>query len=446
MKLNGAARDFGLSGEPMKPITALYAAIRYTHAAAVVALLILTALAVPSAQAQTYTVQHAFTNWPDGAGPNALMMGADGVMYGTTQGGGNHCGSGGCGTVYKIDSSGNETVLYRFTEGNDGAFPVAALIQDAAGNLYGNTEGNGFLNAPSTVFKIDTNGNETTLYAFTSNTGCCQDSPLAIDKAGNLYGMSPYGGNYNCGTDEIGCGLLYKLTQAGENTVLHVFTGTDGIDPEGGLVVDVDGNLYGTTIAGGNLRCYSPEQGQHFNYGCGTIYKLDKKGNFTVLHTFTGGDDGSDPLGLIQDAKGNLYGIAAYGGTTYCLENCGNKFCLEDRYGCGVIFEVDTQGKFSVIYRFTAAIGQPDFDSHLLLDSEGNLYGSNGIDGANNTGFIFKVTPSREFSIVASFPSDVNREWGIFPQGVVMDSSGKFYGTMLNDGADLEGTVFKVSF
>src|SRR5271155_3543995 len=126
--------------------------------------LLLAAMTSSFAQAQTYTVLHPFTNWPDGAVPNALMMGADDVMYGTTQGGGNHCGSGGCGTVYKIDSSGNETVLYRFTEGNDGANPVAPLIQDAAGNLYGNTLGNGFLNAPSTVFRIDTNGNETTLY------------------------------------------------------------------------------------------------------------------------------------------------------------------------------------------------------------------------------------------------------------------------------------------
>ncbi len=172
-------------------------------------------------------------------------------MYGTTDGGGNHCGPGGSGTVYKIDGSGNETVLYRFTEGNDGASPVAALIQDAAGNLYGNTQSNGFLDAPSTVFKIDTNGNDTTLYAFTSDTGCCQDSALTIDKAGNLYGMSPYGGDYNCGYQEIGCGSLYRLTQAGQITVLHTFTGEDGIDPEGGLVVDVDGSLYGTAINGG---------------------------------------------------------------------------------------------------------------------------------------------------------------------------------------------------
>jgi uncharacterized repeat protein (TIGR03803 family) len=425
------------SGEPMKPGTAFLAAVRSTYSAAVVALLILAAFALPSAYAQTYTVLHDFSNWPDGAVPNALMMGADGVMYGTTQGGGNHCGSGGCGTVYKIDSSGNETVLYRFTEGNDGANPVAALIQDAAGNLYGNTEGNGFLDAPSTVFKIDTKGNETTLYAFTGGTGCCQDSPLAIDKAGNLYGMSPYGGDFNCGYQEIGCGSLYRLTQAGEITVLHTFTGQDGIDPEGGLVVDVDDGLYGTAINGGILSCYTPGgQRYRITQGCGTIYKIDRSGKFTVLYSFTGGLDGSAPLGLIQDAKGNLYGIASYGGGTTCDE---------DPYGCGTIFKVDTQGKFSVLYRFTTAITQPDFNSHLLLGPQGSLYGSNGIGGANNIGFIFKVSSSG-FSIVASFPSDVNREWGIMPQGVVMDSSGNFYGTMLEDGTDLQGTVFQVSF
>jgi uncharacterized repeat protein (TIGR03803 family) len=398
------------------------------------------AMASNFAHAQTYSVLHTFTNWPDGAGPNALMMGANGVMYGTTQGGGNHCESGGCGTVYSIDSSGNETILYRFTEGNDGADPVAPLIQDAAGNLYGSTLGDGFLDAPSTVFKVDANGNETTLYAFTSgDTGCCQDSPLAIDKAGNLYGMSPYSGDYSCGYEELGCGSLYRLTQAGKITVLHTFTGADGIDPEGGLVVDVDGSLYGTAINGGILTCYTPGgQRYRITQGCGTIYKLDSKGKFTVLYEFTGGADGSAPLGLIQDAKGNLYGIAAYGGNS-------KPPCLEDAYGCGTIFKVDPQGKFSVLYRFTVAISQPDFNNHLLLSPQGNLYGSNGIGGANNTGFIFEVSPSG-FSIVASFPSDVNREWGIFPQGVVMDSSGNFYGTMQADGADLEGTVFKVSF
>ncbi len=155
-----------------------------------------------------------------------------------------------------------------------------------------------------------------------------------------------------------------------------------------------------------------------------------------MLYSFTGGLDGSAPLGLIQDAKGNLYGIASYGGGTACVE---------DPYGCGTIFKVDRQGKFSVLYRFTTAITQPDFNSHLLLGPEDSLYGSNGIGGANNIGFIFKVSSSG-FSTVASFPSDVNREWGIMPQGVVMDSSGNFYGTMLEDGTDLQGTVFQVSF
>lgn len=400
---------------------------------------LLVALTSLSAQAQTYTVLHTFTNVPDGTNPNPLIRGAQGMMYGTTQGGGIPCSLGSCGTVYKIDSSGNETVIYKFQGGTDGAQPVAALIQDAAGNLYGNTQGNGEIPADSTVFKIDPSGNETVLYDFSvGGHGCCQDSPLAMDKAGNLYGMSPFGGDTNCGTDELGCGLLYKLTQTGVNTVIHVFKGADGIDPEGGLVADIDGSLYGTTVAGGILSCSSPEEGRyHPNKGCGTIYKLDRSGKFTVLHRFTGKGDGSAPLGLIQDPQGNLYGIAAYG---------GNTICIEDNAGCGTIFKVDTQGNFSVLYRFTVAISQPDFDNLLLRDSEGNLYGSNGIGGANNTGFIFKVTPGAEFSIVDSFPSDVNIDYGIFPQGVVMDPSGNFYGTMLFDGAAGYGTVFKVSF
>jgi uncharacterized repeat protein (TIGR03803 family) len=424
----------------MKPFTVFSAAIRYTHAAAVLALLILAAAASPSAQAQTYTVLHTFSGGVnDGAIPNALYRGARGIMYGTTQGGGTPCGSGSCGTVYKIDSSGKETVIYKFLGGGDGAMPLASVIQDAAGNLFGNTQGNGAIPADSTVFKIDPSGKETVLYDFAvGGHGCCQDSPLAIDKAGILYGMSPYGGDFDhCGNNEIGCGLLYKLTQAGENTVLHVFEGPDGILPEGGLVVGRNGSIYGAAIFGGNLSCYSPGGSRYREEkGCGTIYQLDRNGKFTVLHRFTGKGDGSNPYGLIQDAEGNLYGIASYG---------GNTICNEDSYGCGTIFKVDTQGKFSVLYRFTDAISSPYFDNLLHRDSAGNLYGSNEFGGANNTGFIFKVTPSGEFSIVASFPSDVNKSFGTFPQGIVMDSSGNFYGTMSDDGTDLWGTMFKVT-
>jgi uncharacterized repeat protein (TIGR03803 family) len=251
--------------------------------------------------------------------------------------------------------------------------------------------------------------------------------------------MSPYEGDFNCGYRNSSCGLLYRLTQKGKNRVLHVFEGSDGIRPEGGLVVSANGDLYGTALLGGNLKCESGAGTYHVPQGCGTVYRLDKKGNFTVLHTFTGGRDGSAPLGLTQDADGNLYGIASNGGNVGSL-------CPFWQWGCGTIFKIDMAGNFSVIYRFTAAITEPNFDSHLVLDSAGNLYGANGIGGANNTGFIFKVSPAGDFSAIVDFPSDIDTSYGIFPQGIVRDSAGNFYGTMLADGVSQAGTLFKVTF
>jgi uncharacterized repeat protein (TIGR03803 family) len=225
------------------------------RAVAVMIFLGLAAIAVSPAHAQTYTVLHTFTNLPDGANPYPLIQDAQGNLYGTTEWGGVICGSGtDCGTVYKVDSAGTETVLHRFTGAGDGANPVSALVRDAAGNLYGTTRGNGSIPAFSTIFKVDTKGNESVLYVFDRGfQACCQDSSLAIDETNNLYGMSPYGGDFNCGSNQLGCGLLYKLTRGRKFKLLHTFKGPDGIQPEGGLVRDAKGNLYGTTYLGASL-------------------------------------------------------------------------------------------------------------------------------------------------------------------------------------------------
>jgi len=416
-----------------------------------VRILIILTLLLPAAaitrpaQAQTYTLLHTFTNAPDGANPGPIMQDAQGNIYGTTRGGGAFCdGIASCGSVYKVDSAGNETVLYGFLGGADGAFPIAGLIQDAAGNLYGTTEGNGVIGAASTAFKLDPSGHETVLYHFDNPEGCCQNSPLALDKAGNLFGTSPYGGDFSCNTKltGLGCGSAFELSPSGKIKDIHIFTGTDGIMPEGGLVVS-DKALYGAAILGGTLSCFSPAGGTQIADGCGTIFKLEPSGDFTVLHTFTGQADGSAPLGLIQDPAGNLYGIAEYGGDLTCYPPDG----------CGTIFKVDTSGNFSVLFTFTEAVTpEPLYANHLLRDSQGNLYGVNQIGGANFSGFIFKLTPGGEFTTIFSFPSTAQEQDGSNPQGVTMDSAGNFYGSMLirgfqnNDcGFQGCGTVFKVS-
>jgi uncharacterized repeat protein (TIGR03803 family) len=412
-----------------------------------VALVLLAAQATGFAQGGTYALLHSFSNSPDGDLPNPTIQDAQGNLYGTTRGGGTPCVAPNitCGTVFKLDANGNETVLYTFQGGSDGAYPVAALIQDAAGNLYGNTEGNGEFGALSTVFKLDPSGHETVLYAFDGQgPGGEQDSPLAMDKNGNLYDTSPWGGDVNCGYQGSGCGSMYRLTQAGKMTTLHIFKGTDGMNPEGGLVIGADGDLYGTTVLGGNLSCYTPAFRYAVTLGCGTIFKLDSSGKETVLHVFTGKADGSAPLGLIRDQEGNLYGIASYG---------GDSACYEGGFGCGTIFRVDKGGKFSVLFTFTPEImPEPLFARHLLL-ANGSLYGVNQIGGANFSGFIFRLDSQGTFTTVFSFPSTIQEQDGNNPQGVTMDSSGNFYGSMLTDGFQGNdcgvqgcGTVFKVSF
>lgn len=339
-----------------------------------IALLLLLALAAAPAQpawAQTYTVLHTFTGPPDGAVPGPLIGDEQGTFYGTTRFGGlANCGDGTCGTVFKIDSAGNETVLFNFPGGNSGTNPLAGLARDLAGNLYGTTQGNGSIGGGSVVFKIDPKGEETVLFvAGTISQGCCLDSPVALDEEGNVYGMSPFAGDEECSYgDGLGCGTLFKLSPGGKFTRLHTFHGKDGSEPEGGVVLDAKGNIYGTAYFGGKPGFCHPSPGDYQEEGCGTIYKVDTSGKFTVLHTFAGPGDGAAPLGLTIDSAGNLYGITQWGGD--------DKHYYDHLYGYGTVFKLDASGKFSVLFTFTPKTTHQNlYASHLLRDSKGDLYG-----------------------------------------------------------------------
>lgn len=417
--------------------------LRNTRATALFAVLLAAAVAAQPAQAQTYTVLHAFTAAPDGAAPNPIIRDAQGNLYGTTKYGGlATCGEGTCGTVFKIDSAGHENVLYSFEGGDTGSNPVAGLVRDAAGNLYGTTQGNGTIGGASVIFKVDPKGLQTVLYVAHSYDGSSLDSPLTLDAHGNLYGMSPYGGNSNCGDGGGGCGTLFKITPAGKFTLLHAFTETDGRQPEGGLVIDAKGNLYGTTNFGGDLNCKSAGYG-YFVPGCGTIFKLDRNRKFTVLHTFTGktGEGGgSFPSGVIIDSAGNLYGIAQNGGDV-----TGDYI-----YGLGTIFKVDTSGKFSVLFTFTPnQTRNPVYASHLVRDSKGNLYGAEqSNDCAKGGGCLFRIDPKGNYTDLYDFEGYGEGQDGNQPMGVVFGSDGDFYGSMFIGGKDEPdctngcGTVF----
>jgi|SRR5450755_1662252 uncharacterized repeat protein (TIGR03803 family) len=206
-------------------------------------LLVLAVLATGSAQAQTYTysVLYSFTGSPDGAFPTGGVPDANGDLYGTTYYG----GASGYGTVFKVGPTGKETVLHSFTGGGDGAYPFAGLVRDAQSNLYGTTYYGGSCNC-GTVFKLDATGKETVLYRFTgSPDGSYSESGLLLDAPGNLYGTTPDGG-------ASGYGTVFKVDPTGKETVVYSFTGGgDGGNPTAALARDPQGNLYGTTRNGG---------------------------------------------------------------------------------------------------------------------------------------------------------------------------------------------------
>ena len=284
-------------------------------------------LLAPSAEAHTFKIIYTFTGGADGNDPAAVRLIADKSdnLYGTAVQG----GAFGNGVVFKLDSAGNETVLYSFTGGTDGASPFAGVVMDAAGNLYGTTAFGGLHPGSQgfgVVFKLDPAGNQTVLHTFNYVDGANPYDPVTLDAAGNPYGTTFSGGYYGAGT-------VFKLDTAGNETVLHSFSGhTDGANPYSGLIRDSAGYFYGTTEYGGDLNACSRK-------GCGVVFKLGPGGQETVLYVFTGGTDGANPRApLIRDAAGDLYGTTWAGGLL--PENNGT------------VFKLDTAGQETVLYTF----------------------------------------------------------------------------------------------
>jgi uncharacterized repeat protein (TIGR03803 family) len=259
------------------------------------------------------TVLYAFKGGADGANPYAgVTRDANGNLFGTTWIGGDvSCDSAaGCGTVFKLSRTGDETVVYSFKGAPDGAYPYAGLIRDEKGNLYGTTKGGGSAeckNGCGTVFRVSRTGKETPLYSFKGEAdGLYPSGGVIRDADGNLYGTTTGDGLPNVGT-------VFRISPAGEETVLYSFDSGGGAFPFAGVIRDAKGNLYGTTNGGG---VYEGCGGG----GCGVVFKLDSTGRETVLCSFNsqpGCTSGAFPFaGMIQDSKGNLYGTAWSGGTS----------------------------------------------------------------------------------------------------------------------------------
>jgi uncharacterized repeat protein (TIGR03803 family) len=253
------------------------------------------------------TLLHSFSGGSDGYSPQSnLTLDPFGNLYGTTPSGGLcKIAQTGCGTIYRVDSAGKHTLLYRFTGEEDGGLPGANLILDSEGNLYG-TALEGGIFGYGVVFKLTPQRKLDVLYAFAGSDG---ETPMSLirETDGTFYGTTGNGG-------ACGQGTLFELTKAGTESVLHSFCGGDGKAPTDGLVRDIGGNFYGMTLYGGP-------------YNFGLVFKVDSSGNETVLHTFRGSSDGGLPFaGLLQTKSGTLYGTSDAGGTGNGTSGLGTAF------------------------------------------------------------------------------------------------------------------------
>jgi uncharacterized repeat protein (TIGR03803 family) len=239
----------------------------------------------------------------DGAGPSALIQATDGNFYGVTvEGGSSTACTGGCGTVFRLSASGTLTTLHNFAY-TDGAFPYAALVEGSDGSLYGNTYGGSSENGLcyvgcGSVFKISLSGKFTKLHGFDFTNGANPQSPLIQASDGNFYGTTPVGAYVGFEGCAGGCGTVFRMTPAGNLTVLYSFDFGDGGDPAGGLIQATDGNLYGTACSGGGGDS-------------GIVFQMTLQSVLTTIHYF-GGDDGYCPYAtMTQATNGILYGTTA---------------------------------------------------------------------------------------------------------------------------------------
>jgi uncharacterized repeat protein (TIGR03803 family) len=291
----------------------------------------------------TLTTLHSF-DYTDGALPIAVLVQAtNGDLYGTTYNGGAnaHCPDPvPCGTIFKITPSGTFTSLHTFNEFVDGAFPYGGLVQATNGNFYGTTEHGGAStfcgSGCGTVFKMTPDGTLTTLYSFLGegdSPGALPEGGLIQDADGNLYGTTSSGGAY------IDYGTIFKITPDGTLTTLYSFDGADGDNTQAALLRADDGDLYGTTELGGNgAACFFGSE------GCSTVFKMTPSGALTTLYNFCSQSicaDGGSPNGLVQGTNGDLYGTTEFGGVNYssCEIGCGAVFRLS--VGLGPFVETE---------------------------------------------------------------------------------------------------------
>jgi len=415
--------------------------MNFAKSACVVVMTLFAAMyATGSWAGDTYKVLHDFGQGYDGWAPESgLVLDSNGNLYGTTTAGGSGCSQyPGCGIVFEMTPSGyggwSETAIHNFNA-NDGAHPYDALIFDSRGDLYGTTYGDGDTNQ-GTIFELTPSGGawtELVLHTFTGAwDGGNPNGGVLLDNAGHLYGTTTAGGANN---DGVVFSLGGQFISAG--TVLHAFAGgSDGSDSTSTLISDASGNLYGTTYSGGSSNA-------------GTVFKLTPNKlrpgwNETILYSFSGtpygsGSDGANPYaGLVLDAAANLYGTTLFGGPA----------------AGGTVFQLspnpDGSWTESILYVFQGGADGNNPYGGVVFDQAGNLYGTTVSGGPGSHGTVFKLSPapgrSWRKTLLYGF---LGRQDGGWPgAGVVLDSAGNIYGTAVmggSGGLENGGVVWEIA-
>jgi uncharacterized repeat protein (TIGR03803 family) len=313
----------------------------------------------------------------DGEFPQSgLSLGFDGNFYGTTEEGGPLR----LGTVFKISPGGGMTVLHEFTGSqDDGAFPWVPPVQAPDGNIYGATYNGTY---PGIAYKITPSGVFSMLTTLPSKT----QAPFILGADGNLYGTTPYGGDFNLGT-------VFQLTTKGKLKIIHSFGSTDAQHPFGPVLQAADGKLYGTTPWGGTN-------------GLGTVYVMSISGaGYKILHQFQALDGENPASGMVQGSDKFLYSVATMGGSN----------------GQGTLFKISTTGKtFSVLYNFDTQLGaQPT--GTPTLHTNGTIYGVTYTGGPQFAGYgvLYSFTNNLKpfASLVVISSGKVGDSVGILGQG-----------------------------
>jgi len=392
-----------------------------------------TAIALP---AQNFSTIYTFTGSNFTYVCSGLVQGVDGNLYGVTNTGGNSNG----GIFFKITPNGTLTTLYNFCSlpnCADGEYPVGgALALGTDGNFYGTTDrggtvvNNGCPLGCGTVFKITSTGSVTTLHSFgQGDDGQYPLGGLIQGADGSFYGATAFGGANRVCLDSYGrtgCGAIFKSTSTGVVTTLYSFcpqhgSCVDGELPEGGVIQGSDGNFYGTTFEGGNTMN-------------GTVFAVTPAGQLTTLYSFCPQKpctDGSEPeAGLVQGSDGSIYGTTYIGGNDF-----------------GTIFKIPPGGNLTTLYKFCPnAEPCPDGASPiapLIQATDGNYYGTTFNGGQTDSGRIFKITPSGEYTIVYSFPTSNEASGPRAP--LVQRTDGRFFGTTFGAQGYTDATIFRLN-